>query len=431
MEQIMINSLTIIFSLTILTYAIYKIIVNNNIYKFIETDYVKINTDHEKTELYAKVKNKYSLYVKENQNANINITTFVEEVCSGLTYKDKTILQKLRSLKNASSTTILLGVLGTFIGLSMMLLSINTQDLINSLPNTISSMQTAFITSIFGIVTSIVINTFMENKNCEYILTQLMLKIENLLTAEITHKKSKEIDTKIEDVKNTIKHISKSIESIERFDQISKDLNEFNNQFISGIEALKELLYGSQSSIEVFDQDIRKLDKQFSILNMKFKYLFDKYDGVEAVNQEILDNISSNTESIKESTVIQGKIKEYVRDAVAHLGVYERSTQDLLTKLSNHEKEMLEFNHEIIEDKNKLESSVDKLSQSITISSFELNEKLEGIFEIVETYKEVLNREKSILNEVIYDFSTIINDNSISTNEDPEEEVTVGEINDR
>ncbi len=82
-----------------------------------------------------------------------------------------------------------------------MLLCVDTKDIINSLPSTISSMQTAFTTSIFGVVFSLIIGYFTKIKDCEHVLIQIMLKSENLLTSEITHFKSERIDLKVEEVK--------------------------------------------------------------------------------------------------------------------------------------------------------------------------------------------------------------------------------------
>jgi len=276
LNSLIINGITITFLIITIGYSIINIITNKSLYNHINEDYKRLSEDYQRSLLYNNIKSKYNAYLIENSYAEISITSFIEEVCTGFIFKNKPMLEKIRSIKNSSSTCILLGVLGTFVGLSLMLLTINTNDIINSLPATISSMQTAFITSICGIVCSIAINILLGYNDCEQSLVQLMLKCENLLTAEVTHEKSQSIDSKIEDVKDTIKQISKSIESIERFDQISKDLHEFNDEFIGGIEALKNLLLGSQDSIKTFDQSIRKLDKQFNILNIKFAKLFAK-----------------------------------------------------------------------------------------------------------------------------------------------------------
>lgn len=336
-ESIFTNPITILFLLAITVYSVFKIIENNRVYSFVSSKLDEINRDYKTSEFYKKVRDDYYTYSKENPYADVNITSFIEEVVSDLKHNNLPLLEKIRSIKNSSSISILLGVLGTFVGLSTMLLCVDTKDIINSLPSTISSMQTAFTTSIFGVVFSLIIGYFTKIKDCEHVLIQIMLKSENLLTSEITHFKSERMDLKVEEVKNTIKQISKSIEAIEKFDKISKDLNDFNDEFISGIEALKSLLEGSQSSIKTFDQSVRKLDKQFNILNIKFVKLFDKYDNQDNINKEILFDIKESSKNIYNATESQFKIRDYIKNINAGFALYERSAQDLLTKLMTHE----------------------------------------------------------------------------------------------
>ncbi|MCC0679584.1 MULTISPECIES: hypothetical protein [unclassified Clostridioides] len=380
-ESIFTNPITILFLLAITVYSIFKIMENNKLYLFVSSKLEEINQDYKTSVFYSKIRNDYYTYSKENPYADVNITSFVEEVVSDLKYNNLSILEKIRSIKNSSSISILLGVLGTFVGLSTMLLCVDTKDIINSLPSTISSMQTAFTTSIFGVVFSLIIGYFTKIKDCEHVLIQIMLKAENLLTSEVTHIKSERMDLKVEEVKNTIKQISKSIEAIEKFDKISKDLNDFNDEFISGIEALKSLLEGSQSSIKTFDQSVRKLDKQFNILNVKFVKLFDKYDNQDNINKEILFDIKESSKNIYNSTESQHKIKDYIRNINAGFALYERSAQDLLTKLMTHENKISQNQKILLDEKYTLDDSIKNLSSIIENFSNDLQAKLDIMFE--------------------------------------------------
>lgn len=380
-ESIFTNPITILFLLAITLYSIFKIVENNKLYLFVSSKLEEINRDYKTSVFYSKIRNDYYTYSKENPYADVNITSFVEEVVSDLKYNNLPILEKIRSIKNSSSISILLGVLGTFVGLSTMLLCVDTKDIINSLPSTISSMQTAFTTSIFGVVFSLIIGYFTKIKDCEHVLIQIMLKSENLLTSEVTHIKSERMDLKVKEVKNTIKQISKSIEAIEKFDKISKDLNDFNDEFISGIEALKSLLEGSQSSIKTFDQSVRKLDKQFNILNVKFVKLFDKYDNQDNINKEILFDIKESSKNIYNSTESQHKIKDYIRNINAGFALYERSAQDLLTKLMTHENKIYQNQKILLDEKYTLDDSIKNLSSIIENFSNDLQTKLDIMFE--------------------------------------------------
>ncbi|MFI3209460.1 MAG: MotA/TolQ/ExbB proton channel family protein [Peptostreptococcaceae bacterium] len=404
MERLIINSITMLFVTLIITYTILTILSNQKLYEFISQDLKRLNAEFRSADIYQNTKTKYMLYLNDNKNANINLSSFVEEIAGDILYREKTVLERIKKIKSSSSNAILFGVLGTFIGLSAMLFTINTSDIINSLPNTLDSMQTAFITSVCGIIASIILNTYIESKNCESILTQVMLKIENLLTAEITHIRSNSIDSKVEEVKDTIKDINKSIKSIERFDQISKDLNEFNNTFISGVEALKDILFSSKDSLKTFDEDIRKLDKQFSIMNLKFKALFDKYDNMDEINKDLLNTVLESNNNIKESTKNQESVKEYIKGAVSSLALYERNTEDLLNKLMMHEADMVDKTYEMENDKSSLDKSIEKLSKSILVSSKDLSKKLSAMDKSFKDYEKSLLTTKKKLEDDIYDF---------------------------
>ncbi|MGL5331208.1 MAG: MotA/TolQ/ExbB proton channel family protein [Peptostreptococcaceae bacterium] len=428
MNSLIINGITGVFILITVSYSILNILANRTLYNYIRDDYERLNEDYKRSILYNNLKNKYNLYLTENSYGEVNITTFIEEVCTGFTFKNRTMLEKIKSIKNASSTCILLGVLGTFIGLSLMLLTINTQDIINSLPATISSMQTAFITSICGIVCSIIINILLNYNDCEQALVQLMLKCENLLTSEISHEKSQSIDFKIEDVKNTIKQISKSIESIERFDEISRDLKDFNNEFINGIHDLRGLLTGSQDSIKTFDQSVRKLDKQINILNIKFTKLFDKYDNQEDINKEILLDIKQTSKSVIDSTENQYKVKEYLRSLSSSFSLYERSTQDLLSKLIHHEKKITKTQVNINNEQVNLDTTVKHLASVIALSSQDIEQKLNLIFDYIDIYKEAMTMDKMnnekykrTYDEEIYDYDIDDYDSILKSEKKPKQ----------
>ena len=387
-SSIFTNSITVIFLIAITLYMLVRILENRNLYNFINTELIELNSNYKNSKLYINAKSKYSVYQQENPYLEINMTSFIEEVASDFRHKNKPMIEEIRSIKGASSTCILLGVLGTFVGLSMMLLNVDTKNIIDSLPNTISSMQTAFTTSIFGIICSMIINFSTKINNCEHVMVQIMLKLENLITSDVTHVKSERVDSKIEEVKSTIKQISKSIEAIERFDKISKDLTEFNEEFIGGIEVLKGLLEGSQNSIKTFDQNIRKLDKQFNILNIKFNRLFENYDKQEDINKEILLDIKESAKSIYDLTENQYRVSEYMRNLSATFGLYERSAQDLLLKLVDREDNIIDNQRDIYDRKISLEEDLSNLSTIISNASKDIEDKLDMMFNYLDLYKE-------------------------------------------
>lgn len=385
------NPITVIFLFSITVYSIFIIIQNRTLYKYINENLKEIQEHKQKSIFYSKVLEKYNLYRQENTYAEVNITSLTEEIVSGLKHHNKYILDKVNFLKNSSSICILLGVLGTFVGLSTMLLTVDTNNIINSLPQTISSMQTAFTTSIFGIVFSIFISSRIRAADCEHILIQLMLKIENLLTAEVTHSKAMVIDSKIEAIKNIIIQINDSVEGVENFDQIAKDLNEFNENFMEGIYALKQLLKGSESYINTFNQSVRKLDKQLNILNIKFGSLFDKYSNQEVINKEILLEIKECRKNISYSTDNQAQIKDFIKNINSEFSIYENAAEKLLEHLLTQDAIVIQSQKELNDNKVDLNNSIINLSNIVSMTSKEIQDKIDMIFTYIDIYNEAIN----------------------------------------
>ncbi len=389
MNDIVINNITIVFLIITILYSILNIISNKSLYNFIKEDYKKLNKDYKNSELYINTKAKYNKYVLDNTNANINISSFIEEMCTDFNFKDKGILERIKAIKNSSSTCVLIGVLGTFVGLSTMLLSINTNDIINSLPASINSMQTAFITSICGIICSIIINIFINRKDCESALVQLMLKLENLLTSEVTNLKAIEADNKIEELKDTIKQISKSIESFESLEEVSTNLIEFNKEFTNGIKALEDLIGESKHSIERFNKGLSSLDKQFTIINLKFNNLFDKYDLQEYISREILNDVKETS--------------KYLNELNNYFSLYESNSQDLLLKLISHENTIINNEQNFIDGGNALNNSIEHLSNIVNDLSNCMADKINLILNYMDLYKEAIEMSSE---EIYFDEDT-------------------------
>jgi len=273
----------------------------------------------------------------------------------------------------------------------------------------IGSMQIAFATSIVGIICSVTINAYIKYKNCESILLQLMLKLENIMTVKSSNNKGEVLDSKLNEIKVCIKDISKAISAIERFDKISKDLHDFNDDFISSIEQLGNMLNGSNDSIKAFDQSIRKLDKQFSILNLKFVKLFDTYESQSEIYNEIVENVKESSKDIKTVNQSQLAIKDYIRDVNAGFALYERNIQDLMVKLISHENNLLIKQNSMNENNVTLKEDIHKLTSVINEQARSIIDQLELVFKYIDIYKEALDMsnsmslESAVKNNEVYD----------------------------
>lgn len=406
------NPITLIFISITIGYSLLKIVKNNIIYNYIKEKLTELNLNQDESTILALANSKYEFYKQAHPYSDINMNTFIEEVTADLSINNRVIIDEIKSIKNTPSLCILLGVLGTFVGLTITLASINKADIVNSMTLAISSMQIAFATSIVGILCSVLINSYLKHRNCEHILLQLMLKLENLMTARSTHSKGEVLDEKLSEIKSCIRDISKAISAIERFDKISRDLNDFNDEFISSIEKLGHMLDGSNESMKSFDQGLRKLDKQFNILNLKFVKLFDTYEANSEVYKGVSQSIQESVDNIKTANKGQLAIKDYLRDINAGFAIYERNIQDLMTKLISHENRVLLRQQNIKESEGELKEDINKLTSTINDQGKQVTNQLNLVFKYIDIYKEAIDINNvqhknsyldNLLNEEIYE----------------------------
>lgn len=390
------NPITLIFIGITIVYSLLNVIKNNNIHSFISEKLRELNLNHEESAILTIANNKYDNYKSMYPYAEINMNTFVEEVISDFSKDNKILIDEIKSIKSSPSLCILLGVLGTFVGLTITLASIDKGDIVNSMTLAISSMQIAFATSIVGIVCSILINSYIKFKNCENVLLQLMLKLENIMTVKSSNDKGEVLDSKLNEIKVCIRDISKAISAIERFDKISKDLHDFNDDFISSIEKLGIMLNGSHDSIKNFDQSVRRLDKQFSVLNLKFVKLFDTYESQSELYNEIVVSIKESSKDIKAVNQSQLTIKDYIRDVNAGFALYERNIQDLMMKLISHENNLLLKQTGMTEAKVNLKEDINKLTKTIDEQANSITNQLDLVFKYIDLYKEAINISKTV-----------------------------------
>ena len=119
-----------------------------------------------------------------------------------------------------------LGVLGTFIGITIGLLGFDENNIDTSVPILLSGMQTAFITSITGMIGSILMKYWQHNKQKE----------------ELSHQSSDSIDENAT-IATLIKYLQeKDIEQAKFNNQLLDSIN-LMNKSTSGIAFISSFLY--------------------------------------------------------------------------------------------------------------------------------------------------------------------------------------------
>ncbi len=98
--------------------------------------------------------------------------------------EDEEIRQKRQVVEQLPTFVSTLGVLGTFIGITAGLIHFNEADLDASIPELLAGLKTAFLTSIFGMIGSLVLNQIV-NRRCDTLDT---LDRQDLSIADMTRR---------------------------------------------------------------------------------------------------------------------------------------------------------------------------------------------------------------------------------------------------
>src|SRR5690625_4885907 len=120
---------------------------------------------------------------RRQSSESIKVETFVEEKFSGWRLFNIPVISLIKLVQMTVSVFILLGVLGTFIGLTISLGSINAggDQLVENVAGVLSGIDIAFYTSIVGMGFSLIMTVLVKAFNTEYMLTDLMLLTESNL----------------------------------------------------------------------------------------------------------------------------------------------------------------------------------------------------------------------------------------------------------
>ncbi|MCX8047515.1 MAG: MotA/TolQ/ExbB proton channel family protein [Anoxybacillus gonensis] len=260
----MINIITI-FTLGVLSMiTIIAFYLNESVYAFLEQVNKDLDGNVENNSFILTVKRLYDEERKLTKN-DLNIQNFLEAYISGFHLPSKMgrklkLVQRLKLVQTASSICILVGVLGTFVGLVFALRGIDTDatKMSESLINVLDGAHTAFYTSIAGIIFSIFINIYTKFHNGEQLLVQVMLKIENYLSAQDKTTVDLRVIEVLQEVKGAVIDMNRSFLDAQHFSRALEvstlNLNKFNEDFSQNIGKLS-LLFGD---MEIFMNDYNR-----------------------------------------------------------------------------------------------------------------------------------------------------------------------------
>ncbi|MCP2033517.1 rubrerythrin [Planomicrobium sp. HSC-17F08] len=206
----------------------------------------------------------------------MNLPSFIESYMAEYKMENKTpVISTMRLIHTFSSITILVGVLGTFIGLVISLAGIDPVQIDQSIVTILSGVHTAFYTSIAGIIFSIAINLHSKVKNNEHLMLQIMLKIENYIYTKDKETSDYYVVEAIKDVKTAVNNMGQSFLAVSKFSQEFKEatdnLNSFNTSFSQNTTQVSELFEDMKTITKTFNDRSTQIHDDFGKLFMYFE----------------------------------------------------------------------------------------------------------------------------------------------------------------
>ncbi|WP_100407516.1 MotA/TolQ/ExbB proton channel family protein [Bacillus solitudinis] len=264
----------------------------------------------------------------KNQQESVKVETFVQNKFSGWRIFNIPVVSLIKMIQMTVSVFILVGVLGTFIGLAMSLGSIDStgDQLVENVALVLAGIDVAFYTSIAGMGLSLAMTVITRVANTEYLLTDIMLKTESYLEEneqDAMHRLidvSETINSSIVQLRETNQESLQSIvDSFKGFQdytgglqQSAKDLAKFNEGLTDNLKDFTILIDNVKEVTHGFDKGVTKLNKNFDQL---FSYFY----KMDQRNEKMTSAFTETYQKIAELTTSQTETMNHFQDSVVDL----------------------------------------------------------------------------------------------------------------
>ncbi|MDZ7848657.1 MAG: hypothetical protein U5L96_19030 [Owenweeksia sp.] len=236
-----------------------------------------------------------------------------------------------------ASLTITIGIFGTFFGVFIGLLDFNPEDITASVPKLISGLQTAFVTSIAGLLANLILRIhpslygFKEErtgKSSDDIAEQ-MIESLNRVANSISGDGESTMVTQLQKIRTT---------NSDGFDKMNKSFVDFADQMVADntqslIDALTQVMQDFNTKInEQFGENFKQLNEAVgSMLEWQKEYkkhvevLTGQFSAVSTSIGQIDDSLKSTAES--NSTILE--TNELLREVVSDFSNTVKSFAEL------------------------------------------------------------------------------------------------------
>ncbi|WP_078427778.1 MotA/TolQ/ExbB proton channel family protein [Alkalihalobacterium alkalinitrilicum] len=273
---------------------------------------------------------------KNNEDA-VKVETFVQKKFSSWRVFNVPVVNLIKMIQMTVSVFILIGVLGTFIGLAMSLGSIDAtgDQLVENVALVLAGIDVAFYTSIVGMGLSLVMTVVTRVVNTEYLLTDIMLKTESLLDEKEQDPMSRLIDvsekinSSIVELRETnqesLQNIVQSFQGFQEYTtglkQSAKDLAKFNEGLTQNLKDFAVIFNSMRELTSGFDKGVTKLNKNFD-------QLFNYFYKMDQRNEKMTSAFTETYKKIDELSTAQMETMTQFQNQVVDLKDYFSSVAD-------------------------------------------------------------------------------------------------------
>ncbi len=385
-------------------------------------------------------------YATKQQHEMVKVETFVQEQFSNWRMFHIPVVSLIKMVQMTVSVFILIGVLGTFIGLTTSLSSINLEgnDIVSGVASVLAGIDVAFYTSIVGMGFSLVMTILLKVLNTEFMLTDIMLMTETRLEgAEENGMQrliaiSKMINESIQHLQQTNKQSFETIEvafagfqnytsSLERS---AENLAVFNDGLSDNLQSFEQLFTDMQEVTDGFATSTRSLNENFATLFTYFKRMdshnerqmkaFEQtYEKIKATTALQIDGFQSFEASVEDMKKFTSSLLDEQASMQHAFSTVNEKTKQLVTQMDLQNKEFKSiFGADlstkltgIIQQLNELSREFDKMGDSLT----QLPSALEVIHQTQAEYKHLLSDRFQELKEFNRTFSNHIKSHATNT----------------
>lgn len=206
-------------------------------------------------------------------------------------------LKRIQTLNTIANTVVSLGILGTFLGIFLGLINFDVTNISASVPQLLTGLKTAFLTSIAGLISSLILKSYPQ-----------------VYGIQIPKSDSKKDEANIETMINLLSRIEKSIagegettlvtqvqklrtSNADRLDKLDKSFNDFAEKMVADstqslIEALTQVMRDFNTQInEQFGDNFKQLnDAVGKMLDWQIEYA-GRVENMTDQFQKTLDGI--------------------------------------------------------------------------------------------------------------------------------------------